>query len=797
MRPARPPVLSFEIDTMVSRIVRSVELQEDQYLNTMAVVDHLADLLEVEDREIYVASHDIPNEPIHEMAHLPAGQYLVKRRQGIVTCENINISVFIGDDSFDLQVSADAPHSVFESKVARVVGVMPEFLAVRGRDGLPWTFPLSAHRTRRVQLDIHVARAGMPKRASEKRSRSRSQPQPSQQQQTHEVSPTEPFQESLQDQLEPEGHGGHASSSEVMVVSDEDYDKNEGDDNDDNQSSVEGRLHESLAVHENIQDNLGPEQIISLPRVGEDGSIEMIPVSFGTSQGSHGVSGVRTAMGHSSRRHDDDGDDSVHRHIQSAHSDRSSPYRIPDSPDAFRSSVLLRTPPDAQPPTCARPVVDADGFVGTIRAPEAAEVQEVLEDLRQRLKPLHPITVTPVNITQWREVDQVFFPEKTDSGISPYVDLRTKWEKYQDIRYLPIIYAGVVKVHMVAPIGASLLEIQGRVWAWSNWTHTANITALGHDSWVVHMGRLPDKIVELVRSSDVYQTMGDHAINRGGALLVCQGVHGGAPFIPRGGGKRNYNGINPKQAMIGWALDRIREEAPEIKLKTAEMILKAEPRTVSAVLHCKDATQLRHSMRAAFRRADLEDMEESRQSASSSSTSVLDELKTLAEKNAESLERLKNVTAQMPTKEELRVVLEQIHIQGIANCQALHLLTESVQRIDDRVKSWETNFLPEMLDRLPPPMLPQTPDSAHGDEVPDAQMSTQPYDSVNDESLGLPDVNSSQPARSSSEEPVSSVLRNVPAPMPVDASGQVLHRIQHKSLSVQSRRALAPFRAAQ
>ena len=158
----------------------------------------------------------------------------------------------------------------------------------------------------------------------------------------------------------------------------------------------------------------------------------------------------------------------MQEHIDDSRTDRSSPYVTESPPVALRSAVLLRTPPDAQPPTCSRSVIDRLGFVGSLRAPEYAEVHEALADIKARLHIMQPISTSPENVNVWREVDRVYFPEQVDPGASPCVDLRTRWEKYQQIRYLPIVYSGVVKVPMLAPYSASLMEVQGRVWRWSN-----------------------------------------------------------------------------------------------------------------------------------------------------------------------------------------------------------------------------------------------------------------------------------------------------------------------------------------
>ena len=57
--------------------------------------------------------------------------------------------------------------------------------------------------------------------------------------------------------------------------------------------------------------------------------------------------------------------------------------------------------------------------------------------------------------------------------------------------------------------------------------------------------------------------------------------------------------------MIGWAQDRVARELPQLNQRTVRMLLRAEARTVSAVLHCKSTIQLKEVMMAAYRRAGM------------------------------------------------------------------------------------------------------------------------------------------------------------------------------------------------
>ena len=73
----------------------------------------------------------------------------------------------------------------------------------------------------------------------------------------------------------------------------------------------------------------------------------------------------------------------------------------------------------------------------------------------------------------------------------------------------------------------------------------------------------------------------------------------------RGGARPDRTGQQPRAVMIVWAEDKIRREIEGVNPLTVRMLLKAEQRTVSAILHTRSATQTREVLQAAYRRAGL------------------------------------------------------------------------------------------------------------------------------------------------------------------------------------------------
>ena len=76
------------------------------------------------------------------------------------------------------------------------------------------------------------------------------------------------------------------------------------------------------------------------------------------------------------------------------------------------------------------------------------------------------------------------------------------------------------------------------------------------------------------------------------------------PYIVRAGA-RGDRPVQPKHAMQQWALQKAEEHAPQVSQKTLHMILKAEAKTTSALLHSQSVAQTHQIIEAAFKRAGL------------------------------------------------------------------------------------------------------------------------------------------------------------------------------------------------
>ena len=74
---------------------------------------------------------------------------------------------------------------------------------------------------------------------------------------------------------------------------------------------------------------------------------------------------------------------------------------------------------------------------------------------------------------------------------------------------------------------------------------------------------------------------------------------------PERGGTRAHRTSDQRAQMIIWAMDRVVEHYPYIPTCTAQMLLRAEARTVSALLNARSGSQVVEVMEASMRRAGL------------------------------------------------------------------------------------------------------------------------------------------------------------------------------------------------
>ena len=195
--------------------------------------------------------------------------------------------------------------------------------------------------------------------------------------------------------------------------------------------------------------------------------------------------------------------------------------------------------------------------------------------------------------------------------------------------------------------------------------------------------------------------------------------------LNRGGGKQasSYEKErDPKQRMIGWANDKVTAHAPFLLGPTLNMLMRAESRTVTALLNSKNANQTKEIVAAAYRRAGLDSplTDSARAAKTSVVTSAFetDFIKALHNQTVIT-QQIATTLQEIPKTEHHAKMDALMRDTQESYVTAVTALAKAVQKLEERVESWETTFLPQLIDRLPqalPPSPATTTPSEHEEE---------------------------------------------------------------------------------
>ena len=171
---------------------------------------------------------------------------------------------------------------------------------------------------------------------------------------------------------------------------------------------------------------------------------------------------------------------------------------------------------------------------------------------------------------------------------------------------------------------------------------------------------------------------------------------------------------DPKMAMRGFAIQKVEQEAAAAIGPTLNMILKAEARTITAILNAKTPTQTKEVIAAAFRRAGLPSpFVEQPQSgpATSSRSDVTDAVMQNLETHTIRLSELNGKVDTLPTADNYAALTAHMQASQESYVQAVSALATCVGDLERRIHCWETYYLPHLLDRIPVPttMTPTSP----------------------------------------------------------------------------------------
>ena len=187
-----------------------------------------------------------------------------------------------------------------------------------------------------------------------------------------------------------------------------------------------------------------------------------------------------------------------------------------------------------------------------------------------------------------------------------------------------------------------------------------------------------------------------------------------APDIVRAGMPRHNQHQDPKVVMYGWAEQKVRDEAPEAQGKTLAMIMRAEPRTVSAIMHAKSPSQTREVIIAAFRRAGLPSPFHPIPPPQQHGPDMECVMRAIAEQTVITgqIAQLLSEVPKAAQYEELVGFMRQSQSSYIG---AVESLARAVARLESTIATWESAYLPILVGNVP--TVPQ-PTPVQGEGTP-------------------------------------------------------------------------------
>ena len=215
----------------------------------------------------------------------------------------------------------------------------------------------------------------------------------------------------------------------------------------------------------------------------------------------------------------------------------------------------------------------------------------------------------------------------------------------------------------------------------------------------------------------------------------------------RGGARTARVSQHPRSAMIVWAEDKISREVPGLNMLTVRMLLRAEQRTVSAVLHARSEAQTKEVIKAAYRRAGLTmgrgEHEETEALVTNDMTTALRQQTIIAGQIAERMATLPsiqdimrlmeaaqahNAADAVMTEQMTRIMMVLMELRGhIMNTGNESMLTQDFEDARDRTpeqarhwdawgESWRQGTPTPVVDSSLPPST-QSPTEAQQGEV--------------------------------------------------------------------------------
>ena len=248
--------------------------------------------------------------------------------------------------------------------------------------------------------------------------------------------------------------------------------------------------------------------------------------------------------------------------------------------------------------------------------------------------------------------------------------------------------------------------------------------------------------------------------------------------VSRGGTRKPGNSHEQRSVMLTWAIDKAKRELPHVSIPTITMMMKAEMKTVSSILHSRSANQTYQIIQAAYRRANLQLPDEVKpvsksrsrttspvrtseptpgedtnagqpdqgedgqhqavpvppeqaaqpnqsQSAPQSQSdarfsAIVSELAAMRQamtNQATITGQILDIMSAMPKNEDYMALVQAIKSQSQAHSEASMHIAKMVASLETRLGVWETTYLPTLLERMPHG-VPPSPTSSRDEHDP-------------------------------------------------------------------------------
>ena len=302
---------------------------------------------------------------------------------------------------------------------------------------------------------------------------------------------------------------------------------------------------------------------------------------------------------------------------------RDQPWKVRPNGETIHTTVVPRDRNVPMPDVGTRKIMYAGEKIGTVSGYNEADVKDVIAELELKAKFSHPIAYVPRHVAKWGQVAHVIIQNQIKVP-SAAMDLRKgPYEAFQRPRVTPIFAGGIIAEWVVFGWHTTQQDAQDRLDRDSHWSVTWTLHVLAAENWVVTQRDLPHDIMQELNQrpppwheeheeEEEEEEENDETLPMQGVDVVHGTTMQRALLPRRGGGKRSRQQAyaHPRSAMHGWALHQACQQCPQVAPATLNFLMKAEFRTITAVLGSKTAGQTAQVINAALVRAGLPMMRE-------------------------------------------------------------------------------------------------------------------------------------------------------------------------------------------